>query len=65
MFDPDQFHDPEFRTLVQAARAVIAERVHRGVATPPERLAITALDEMPDRPGHRWPSPGRARRQAP
>ena len=48
MFDPDQFHDPEFRTLVQAARAVIAERVHRGVATPPERLAITALDEMPD-----------------
>ena len=27
--DPDQFHDPEFRTLVLAARAVIAERVHR------------------------------------
>ena len=48
MFDLDQFHDPEFRTLVQAARAVIAERVHRSVATSPERLAITALDEMPD-----------------
>ena len=48
MFDPDQFHDPEFRTLVLAARAVIAERVHRGVATPPERLAVAALDEMPD-----------------
>ena len=48
MFDPDQFHDPEFRTLVRAARAVIAERVHRGVATPPERLAVAALDEMPD-----------------
>ena len=48
MFDPDQFHDPEFRTLVLAARAVIAERVHRGVATPPKRLAVAALDEMPD-----------------
>ena len=48
MFDPDQFHDPEFRTLVRAARAVIAERVHRGVATPPERLAVAALDEVPD-----------------
>ena len=48
MFDPDQFHDPEFRTLVLAARAVLAERVHRGVATPPERLAVAALDEMPD-----------------
>ena len=48
MFDPDQFHDPEFRTLVLAARAVIAERVHRGVATPPERLAVAAVDEMPD-----------------
>ena len=44
----DQFHDPEFRTLVRAARAVITERVHRGVATPPERLAGAALDEMPD-----------------
>ena len=44
----DQFHDPEFRTLVRAARAVITERVHRGVATPPERLAVAALDEMPD-----------------
>ena len=51
MFDPDQFHDPEFRTLVLAARAVIAERVHRGVATPPERLAVAALDEMPARAG--------------
>ena len=48
MFDPDQFHDPEFRSLVLAARAVIAERVHRGVATPPKRLAVAALDEMPD-----------------
>ena len=47
MFDPDRFHDPEFRTLVLAARAVIAERVHRGVTTPPERLAVAALDEMP------------------
>ena len=33
---------------MQAARAVIAERVHRGVATPTERLAVAALDEMPD-----------------
>ena len=48
MFDPGQFHNPEFRTLVLAARAVIAERVHRGGATPPERLAGAALDEMPD-----------------
>ena len=48
MFDPDRFHDPEFRTLVRAARAVLAERVHRGVATPPDRLAVAALDEMPD-----------------
>ena len=48
MFDPDQFHDPEFRSLVRATRAVIAERVHRGVASPPERLAVAALDEMPD-----------------
>ena len=46
MFDPD--HDPEFRTLVQAARALIVERVRRGVATPAERLAVAALDEMPD-----------------
>ena len=44
----DQFHDPEFRTLVRAARAVITERVHRGVAMPPERLAVAALNEMPD-----------------
>jgi hypothetical protein len=48
MFDHDQFHDPEFRTLVRTARAVIAERVRRGIATPPERLAVAALDEMPD-----------------
>ncbi len=44
----DRFHDPEFRTLVRAARAVITERVHRGVAMPPDRLAVAALDEMPD-----------------
>ena len=44
----DQFHDPEFRTLVRAARAVIGERVRHGLATPPERLAVAALDEMPD-----------------
>ena len=48
MFDPDQFHDPEFRSLVRATRAVVAERVHRGVASPPERLAVAARDEMPD-----------------
>ena len=47
MFDHDQFHDPEFRNLVQA-RAVIAERTRSGVATPAERLAVAALDEMPD-----------------
>ena len=33
MFNHDQFHDPEFRNLVRAARAVIAERVGRGIAT--------------------------------
>ena len=48
MFDPEQLHDPEFRKLVRAARAVIAERVRRGIATPAERLAVVALDEMPD-----------------
>ena len=48
MFDHDQFHDPEFRALVRTARAVIAERVRRGIATPPERRAVAALDEMPD-----------------
>ena len=48
MFDHDQFHDPEFRALVRTARAVTAERVRRGIATPPERLAVAALDEMPD-----------------
>lgn len=47
-FDPDQFHDPEFRNPVRTARAVIAERVRRGIATPAERLVIAALDEMPD-----------------
>ena len=60
-FDPDQFHDPEFRSLVRATRAVIAERVHRGVASPPERLAVAALDERdligsssrPEPVGHR------------
>ena len=46
MFDPDQFHDPEFRTLVLAARAVIAERVHRGVATPPLSERVKS--------GHLW-----------
>ena len=46
--DLTSFHDPEFWPLVLAARAVIAERVHRGVATPPEPLAVAALDEMPD-----------------
>ena len=48
MFNRDQFHDPEFHNLVRAARAVIAERVGRGIATPAERLAVAALDEMPD-----------------
>ena len=48
MFDHDQFHDPEFRNLVRAARAGIAGRVGRGIATPAERLAGAALDEMPD-----------------
>ena len=43
MFNHDQFHDPEFRNLVRAARAVIAERVDRGIATPAERLAVAAL----------------------
>ena len=33
---------------MRATCAVIAERVHRGVASPPERLAVAALDEMPD-----------------
>ena len=48
MFNRDRFHDPEFRNLVRAARAVIAERVGRGIATPAERLAGAAIDEMPD-----------------
>ena len=48
MFDHDQLHDPEFRNLGRAARAVIAERVGRGIATPTERLTVAALDEMPD-----------------
>ena len=48
MFDPEQLDDPEFRTRVQAARALIAERVRRGVATPAEHLAVVVLDEMPD-----------------
>ncbi len=39
---------PEVRNLVRAARAVIAERVGRGIATPAERLTVAALDEMPD-----------------
>ena len=57
MFDPDQFHDPEFQTLALAARAVIAERVRRGIATPDERLVVAALDEMPD---ENDPAAGRA-----
>ena len=48
MFNHDQLHDPEFRNLIRAARAVIAERVGRGIATPAERLTVAALDEMPD-----------------
>ena len=48
MFDPEQLHDPEVRTRVQAARALIAERLRRGVATPAEHLAVIVLDEMPD-----------------
>ena len=48
MFDPDLLDDPEFRTRVQAARALIAERVRRGVATPTEQLAVAVLEEMPD-----------------
>ena len=47
MFNPEQLHDPEFRTRVQAARALIAERVRRGVATPAEQLAVAVLAEMP------------------
>ena len=61
MFDPDQFHDPEFRSLVRATRAVIAERVHRGGASPPERLAVAALDEMPDEDDPPRCGPGRPR----
>ena len=38
MFDPDQFHDPEFRSLVRATRAVVAERV------PPRCGPVDALD---------------------
>ena len=48
MLNPDQFHDPEFQTLALAARAVIAERVRRGIATPDERLVVAVLNEMPD-----------------
>ena len=47
MLDPDQFHDPEFQTLALAARAVIAERVRRGIATPDERLVVAVLNEIP------------------
>ena len=45
---PTSSTTPEFRTRVQAARTLIAERVRRGVATPAERLAVVVLDEMPD-----------------
>lgn len=51
MFNHDQFHDPEFRNLARAARAVIAVRDGRGIDTPAERLAVDALDEMPDEDG--------------
>ena len=33
---------------MKAARALIAERVRRGVATPAEHLAVVVIDEMPD-----------------
>ena len=48
MFDPEQLNDPEFRSRVQAARTLIAERVRHGVATPVEHLTVAVLDEMPD-----------------
>ena len=48
MFNPEQLNDPEFQTRVQAARALIAEHVRRGVATPAEQMAVAVLDEMPD-----------------
>ena len=55
--------DPEQRTLVGAARAVVTERVRRGGATAAERLTVVALDEMPDEEDpaavRAWvPSPG-------
>ena len=48
MFDPEQRHDPEFLTRVQATHALITERVRRGDATPAEQLAVAVLDEMSD-----------------
>ena len=49
MFDPDQFHDPEFRSLVRATRAVVAER-----CPPRRRLATRAAG--PSRPSTRCPT---------
>ena len=54
MFDPEQLHDPEFLTRVQATRALIAERVRRGVATSAEHLAVVVLDEMPAEHDPAW-----------
>ena len=45
---PTSSTTPSSRPLALAARAVIAERVRRGIATPDERLVVAALDEMPD-----------------
>ena len=42
MFNPDR----ELWTPARAARAIITERVRRGVATPSERLTVVVLDEM-------------------
>ncbi len=48
MLDPEDFGESGFGTVMGAARAVITERVRRGVATPAERLAAAALAEMPN-----------------
>lgn len=40
--------EPEHRTVVGAARAVVTERVRQGGATAAERLTVAALEEMPD-----------------
>ena len=70
IFDPDLLHDPEFRTRVRAARALIAERVRRGVATPAEHLGCRRprRDARRGRPetrcGHGRPRPPSAMRFA-